>query len=128
MNVLLDSHSFLWMALDAPQLSAGARAAIANPANRKYVSMVSLWELAIKDGLGKLELQAPLSELLGKIGNPFPLHRLGIRDAHVLAYRQLPLHHRDPFDRMLVAQALSESLTIVGNDEALDAYGVQRIW
>jgi len=128
MNVLLDTHSFLWMTLDMPELSARARAAIENPANRKYVSMASLWELAIKDGLGKLDLQTPLDELLAEIGNPFPLHRLGIQDAHVLAYRNLALHHRDPFDRMLVAQALSEGLTVVGCDEAFDAYGVRRVW
>ncbi|MCW5559589.1 MAG: type II toxin-antitoxin system VapC family toxin [Verrucomicrobiae bacterium] len=128
MNVLLDTHSFLWMTQDKPELSSRARAAISDPSIQKFVSMVSLWELAIKDGLGKVELRAPLHELLAEIGNPFPLHRLGIQDAHVLAYRNLALHHRDPFDRMLIAQALSENLAVVGNDEAFDAYGVLRIW
>ncbi len=128
MNVLLDTHSFLWMTLDLPELSSQARTIIRAPSNRKFVSMASLWELAIKDGLGKLEVQAPLQELLAGIGKTFPLHRLGIQDAHVLAYRNLPLHHRDPFDRMIIAQALSEKFIVIGNDTAFDAYGVERIW
>jgi PIN domain nuclease of toxin-antitoxin system len=116
------------MTQDMPELSSRARAIIEEPSNRKFVSMVSLWELAIKEGLGKLESKTPLGELLAKIGNPFPLHRLGIQDAHVLAYRNLPLHHRDPFDRMMIAQALSENFLVLGNDAAFDAYGVRRIW
>jgi len=128
MTLLLDTQAFFLMTLDAPELSSCARAAIADPTATCLVSIASLWELAIKDGVGKLRLYAPLDQMLREVGLAFGLRRLSIEDAHLTAYRNFPLHHRDPFDRMIIAQALSENLTVVGNDEAFDAYGVRRIW
>ena len=128
MNVLLDTQAFFWMTLDSPQLSLQARDAISRSAGNCFVSVVSLWELSIKDGLGKLRLYAPLEQMLSEVGPAFGLERVLIEDAHLLTYRNLPLHHRDPFDRMIIAQALSEKFTVIGSDSAFDAYGVKRIW
>ena len=115
------------MALGAPELSPAAARAIADAGNEKRLSVVSLWEFAIKSGLGKLELNEPFAALLARVDAMRMIERLPIADAHLLRYATLPLHHRDPFDRMLVAQALSEACTLVSSDAPLDAYGVRRL-
>lgn len=128
MTLLLDTHGFLWFCQGDPLLSVSAKALIENPANRKLVSVASCWEIAIKAGLGKLTLGEPsrtyLPNALARTG--FDL--LGISLAHATEVEGLPLHHRDPFDRLLIAQALIEVVPIVSGDGAFDAYGVQRLW
>ncbi|TLD71768.1 type II toxin-antitoxin system VapC family toxin [Phragmitibacter flavus] len=128
MKLLLDTNAFLWMTLDAPELTARARQTIANPDAIHLISVATLWEIAIKDGLGKLRLHSPLELMLRDISPAYGLLRLPIEDDHLIAYRNLPLHHRDPFDRIIIAQALSENLVVISSDAAFDAYGITRIW
>jgi PIN domain nuclease of toxin-antitoxin system len=127
-TILLDTHVLLWFLQDDPQLSQPAKNAIEDPANRKVVSVASCWEVAIKAGIGKLKLGEPAGTLLTRelTRNCFDL--LPISLANATAVELLPTHHKDPFDRMIVAQALEESLPNVSHDGELDRYGIRRIW
>jgi PIN domain nuclease of toxin-antitoxin system len=121
---LLDTHAFLWWLADDPQLRAAAREAVADPRSVVYVSAASVWEIAIKSRLGKLD--AGSADLLSEIaGNDFL--ELPISARHSLLAGSLPGHHDDPFDRMLIAQAWMEELTIVTRDGAFAAYGVPTL-
>jgi PIN domain nuclease of toxin-antitoxin system len=128
MNLLLDTHTFLWFWWDDPKLSRTAKDAIVDPLNRKLISTASCWEVAIKVSLRKLELGAPFRGYIPQhmLRNNFEM--LTINDDHLAALVDLPFHHRDPFDRLLVAQARWDDIPIVSVDEQLDAYGVARIW
>ena len=128
MTLLLDTHALLWFLKDDPQLSAAAKSAIENPANRKLVSIASCWEIAIKAGLGKLKLDESAADLLSRElpRNCFDL--LSIELSHATAVEGLPSHHRDPFDRLLIVQALTEGTPIVSADSQLDPYGIVRLW
>ena len=128
MILLLDTHTFLWFWWDDPQLSQTAKEAIRSPANRKLVSTASCWEVAIKVSQGKLDLGAPYRGFIHQhlVRNNFEL--LPIADDHLAGIIDLPFHHRDPFDRLLVAQAFYEEIPIVSGDKQLDTYGIQRIW
>lgn len=128
MNLLLDTHALLWMADGAPQLSARAAAEIANTSNVKAVSVASLWEIAIKVSTRKLTLARPLAEFMAELRATGLLQFMPVLDAHLVTVATLPFHHRDPFDRLLIAQALTDGFTIVGTDPAFDAYGVARLW
>ncbi len=119
-GLLLDSHVALWWLQDSP-LSPEAAAAIADPARPALVSIATAWELAIKQGLGRLEIQDDYLDVLVECG----IDLLGIEPAHARAVRHLPAHHRDPFDRMLVAQAQVERLTLVTRDKRLAQYDVE---
>ncbi|WAC20955.1 type II toxin-antitoxin system VapC family toxin [Luteolibacter sp. SL250] len=128
MKLLVDTQALIWALEGDKRLSRVAREALEDPANRRIVSIATGWEMAIKTGLGKLNPPMPLPHLF-----PAELERLGfeilpIKSEHVHRLLDLPLHHRDPFDRMLIAQALSENLTMVGCDVAFNAYGAARIW
>jgi PIN domain nuclease of toxin-antitoxin system len=126
-KLLLDTHVVLWSATDPDRLAPEARAALEDGTNDALVSVVSAWEIALKQSLGKLELAKPaehwLPEVLKRTG--FEVAELGLRSA--LRVRGLAWHHRDPFDRLLIAQALDEGYTIVSRDAAFDAYGVPVI-
>lgn len=119
MRLLLDSHAFLWWRLKDKQLAARAVEAIA-VADAVFVSMVSAWELTIKIDLGKLQYQGSIEEDIASSG----FQALGIEFRHLAALAGLPLHHRDPFDRMLIAQALAEGLTLVSRDRVFGRYAV----
>jgi PIN domain nuclease of toxin-antitoxin system len=124
MNLLLDTHTFLWAISNSPKLSAATRAAIVDGGNIIYVSAVTAWEIAIKRARGKLEMP-PIDYY-----QQLQLHRftpLSITTAHALAVESLPAHHSDPFDRMLIAQAREESLTLVTHDRRLSLYDVRII-
>jgi len=119
-RLLLDTHTLLWV-IDAPErLSPAARDAISDNDNEAFVSVASIWELAIKAALGKAILPAELEKSLEQRG----YQKLGISFAHAMRAGRLPMHHRDPFDRMLIAQALCEELTLVTGDEQFAVYGV----
>ena len=127
MKVLLDTHTFLF-AFDRPEaLGARARAALLDPSIERYVSTISLWEIAIKVRIGKLQLPTHRSyytaqlEFLNATILPVTLD-------HSLEIFQLPLHHRDPFDRLLIAQARAEDLTLVTRDRTMTAYGIPTLW
>jgi PIN domain nuclease of toxin-antitoxin system len=128
MTLLLDTHSVLWFWWDDPQLSETAKQAICDPANRKLVSTASCWEITIKVSLKKLGLGAPYRGFIRQhmVRNNFEL--LQITDEHLAGLVDLPFHHKDPFDHLLVAQALYEQIPIVSADSQLDAYGLTRIW
>jgi PIN domain nuclease of toxin-antitoxin system len=128
MKLLLDTHALLLLTENSPFLSPAAKKAVTEPANTTLFSVASLWEISIKVGLGKLRTKRPLKLMFSELENRAPEMRLPILTSHLLAYTELPFHHRDPFDRMILAQALSEGLTIVGRDSMFDSYGVQRIW
>ena len=128
MILLLDTHALLWFLNDDPLLSATAKGLIEDPANQKFVSMATCWEIAIKVGLRKLSLGEPATTFLPRelTFNHFDL--LGIELRHATFVESLPQHHRDPFDRLLIAQAMIEAIPIVSVDAALDPYGIRRLW
>jgi PIN domain nuclease of toxin-antitoxin system len=127
MRLLLDTHAFLWFVLDDPQLSTKARAAIEDEGADVLVSPASYWEIAIKVSLGKYALTVPYETFWQRgIGdNGFAVLPIEVR--HTAALLDLPFHHRDPFDRLLVAQAMVESIPLVSADRRLDAYPIQRL-
>ena len=125
--VLLDTHAIIWFLNGDPQLSHPAKLALEDRSARRLISIVSIWEMAIKIPLGKLELRRDFSDLPEFVrANGFEM--LPIAFAHADAFRHLPLHHRDPFDRMLLSQASVEDLTIVTRDEHFPAYGLPILW
>ena len=128
MRLLLDTHAFLWWVMGGDQLSPRAHAAIGNPANSCALSIASAWEMAIKLSLGKMRLKSPLGTFLPEqlAANGFVAHPIDLR--HVARVAHLPFHHRDPFDRLLVAQALEDKLTVVSADKIFTRYRVRRVW
>jgi PIN domain nuclease of toxin-antitoxin system len=128
MRLLLDTHTFLWFVLNEPQLSGTAQSLIGDPANDVLISPASYWEIAIKAGLRKLDLHAPYDDFMqrGIIGNDFEI--LPIEPRHTSVLTTIPYHHRDPFDRLLVAQAMVEGMPLVSADARLDPYPVTRLW
>jgi PIN domain nuclease of toxin-antitoxin system len=127
-RLLLDTHAFLWFITDDPKLSALARELIADPNNEVLISPVSYWETAIKVSIGKYPLSTSYETFItqGIDGNGFKI--LPIEPGHATILATMPFHHRDPFDRMLVAQAQVEKISVVSNDAVLDLYGVSRLW
>ena len=128
MRVLLDTHALVWALSDPDRLSSRARATIADQATVVFVSLTSAWELAILQGLERVRLQVPLGTLFTEGLAALRFQLLPIRLSHVAGVANLPQHHRDPFDRLLVATALAEKLTIVSADRACKRYGVPVIW
>ncbi len=128
MRLLLDSHTLLWSLENSPRLSNRAAQVIRSRGNQVFVSYASLWEISIKVALGKLTVQTPWKDTLDAFSGVSPAALLDFSTGHLRRLMTLPFHHGDPFDRMLIAHALSENLTVAGNDAAFDAYGVRRIW
>ena len=127
MEILLDTHALIWWMIDPPRLSRRAEKALEDPANRILVSAVVAWELAIKINAGKIQ---PSSLLLG-LDSAFARQafaELPVSVEHAVRAGSLPLHHKDPFDRLLVAQAQAMNIPILSVDAALDHYGIRRIW
>lgn len=125
-GLLLDTHAFLWWAMDDDRLSEAARGAIAE--GRVLVSVATPWEMTIKHGLGRLELRdAPRALVYAQVAR-HGFEVLGISLEHVLGVADLPPHHADPFDRLLIAQGRVERLTIVTIDAAFGAYDVDVLW
>ena len=128
MRLLVDSHVSLW-ALDQPnQLSGRARTALQDPTTQLIVSAATVWEIAIKVGLGKLSLSLPYKQWMNRAIGDLGVSLLPITVDYADRQASLPAHHRDPFDRLLVAQSLAESMPVVSSDAQLDAYGIVRIW
>lgn len=128
MRLLLDTHTFLWFITADAQLSVAAERAIRAPGNAAFLSVASVWEIAIKVNLGKLPIPLPLD---GFIPEQLRLNRtalLPIEMQHAFEVSRMPLHHRDPFDRIIIAQAQVENLDLVSADAAFDAYPVRRLW
>lgn len=127
MRLLLDTHVFLWWIAGDPALKSPARKVIADRGNDCLVSIVSFWEIAIKKSLGKLEVPEPLASFFAEqlAVNEFGL--LDLEIAHVAKVASLPFHHRDPFDRLLAAQAIEADLKIVSADPVFREYGLEVI-
>ena len=128
MKLLLDTHLLLWAAGPSHNLSSQARQLIDDPENELIASTASLWEIAIKSSLGKLRLAQPFEQLIPQQLQLNAITPLGITLNHLVVVAGLPFHHRDPFDRLLIAQALAEQIPIVSADPVFDAYGVTRLW
>ena len=128
MRLLLDTHAFLWFLLDDPRLSVTAQAVIVDPLNNIEVSPASYWEIAIKTRLGKYALPESYQAFMEREIADNDFHILPIEPKHTALLTTMPLHHKDPFDRLLVAQATVEAIPLVSADSQLDAYGITRIW
>jgi PIN domain nuclease of toxin-antitoxin system len=128
MRLLLDTHTLLWFLANDPKLTAAAAAALTNPANERWLSPISLLEIALKVSLRKLPLSAPFASLFPAQLALNHIRLLPLEPKHVEPLTALPLHHKDPFDRLIAATALVEQLTLVSGDSAFDAYGLTRLW
>ncbi|MEX2213342.1 MAG: type II toxin-antitoxin system VapC family toxin [Phycisphaeraceae bacterium] len=128
MPLLLDTHTFLWFGLDNPSLSRRAKDAIETSAEPVLFSAASHWEIAIKASIGKLQLTEPFEVLIPRAISASHFRILPIELAHTTALIAMPHHHRDPFDRILIAQAIVEKLTIVTADAFFARYGVTCLW
>ncbi|MCK6559665.1 type II toxin-antitoxin system VapC family toxin [candidate division KSB1 bacterium] len=128
MNLLLDSHAFIWWSSEPEKLSPSARAYCEDGNNMLLLSVASVWEMQIKLQLGKLKLFAPLRTLIENQQRNNALQILRIDIEHAFALEALPLHHKDPFDRMLIAQANTEELFLLSKDEIFKAYPVKLLW
>lgn len=130
MRMLLDTHTVLWFLTGDAHLSISARRAIENPDNEVLLSVASLWEIAIKTRLGRLEVRSsqPVTDTILDDLEDNNIGILGIEPEHVLFVATLPLGHGDPFDLLLIAQGIVETMPIVGRDTQVDPFGVTRIW
>jgi len=127
MKTLLDTHTFLWFLDGNEELSKQARMIIENPQNEKFISIASFWEIAIKNSLGKLTLDVPFAELKNEaIKNSFKVLPISFEDT--LKLNKLPFHHRDPFDRIIISQAIVNNLTIVSCDKNFIFYYDNLLW
>lgn len=127
-RLLLDTHTFLWWIDDAPELSETARQAISNADNECFISVASCWEMAIKSSLGKLSLSKPVDRFVLEQITENGFLMLNIELRHAAKVESLPFHHRDPFDRLLIGQAISDKLTLVTADRMFSHYEVPQIW
>lgn len=128
MKLLLDTHAFLWFVMDSPKMSKRARSLIEIAENEVYLSVVSAWEIAIKTSLGKLRITESISELILPELETNQFLLLGIEIPHIEKVADLPFHHRDPFDRLLISQSLVMQVPIISRDEVFDLYTPERIW
>ena len=128
MTCLLDTHCFVWAIRDDARLSKRADQIFRDPGNQLLLSVVSVWEMLVKADLGRLRLPRPAGDFLKEQMVSNNIGILPIRLADALRLEGMPLHHRDPFDRMLIAQAMEEGVPILSADPALRAYGAEIIW
>lgn len=128
MRLILDTHTLIWSVDDPSKVSSAAMAAMTDPTSERFISAATIWELAIKVGQGKLTLSLPYREWIERAIDDLDLAILPITVEYGERQAQLPDHHRDPFDRLIVAQALVDRFRVVSIDAQLDAYGIDRIW
>lgn len=128
MRLLLDTAAFLWIIDDAPELSAEARELFVDPGNEVYLSSVSAWEIAIKYGLGRLPLPESPDRFISTQRKQHGIDTLQLEEEAALYLTRLPLLHKDPFDRMLVCQAIVHSLVILTPDDRVTQYPVRTLW
>jgi PIN domain nuclease of toxin-antitoxin system len=127
-KALLDTHAFIWWANDDPSLSPTAKSVIADRSNEIFLSAITSWELAIKVSIGKLSLAQPVSSFVDAQIAQYSFQPLTITHVHTYQVETLPLHHKDPFDRLLIAQATIENLILLTCDSEFAPYGVPTLW
>lgn len=125
---LLDTHTFLWMTSEPERLGPNARERIEAPGTRLLLSAASLWEMAIKASLEKLQLPTTVAQFVAEQAEATRIEFLDIRTEHAVRVESLEFHHRDPFDRLLIAQSVFEKIPLLSADRTLDAYPIQRVW
>lgn len=128
MDILIDTHTFLWFIEDNYKLSKNAKEIIENENNRKFLSVASVWELGIKYSLGKIQFAPNFNDFIDEqlVVNNIVL--LPIKLTHIKIVAELTLHHKDPFDRLIIAQAIAENLPIISIDNIFDSYPIKKIW
>jgi PIN domain nuclease of toxin-antitoxin system len=127
MRLLLDTHTFIWYVTDNPRLSAHVKLLIEDENNEKLVSIASIWEMAIKHSIGRLNFSLPFMEFVGQQLTVSNIGLLEINLQHIEVVASLPLHHRDPFDRLIIAQSMAEQIPILSVDAIFDAYAIARL-
>jgi len=127
MNYLVDTHALLWMMSEPEKLSQQARIILAEKTLSKFIRVTSLWEIAIKNRIGKLPLPMGISGIINKV-DTLGVGYVGVSQQHIEIFNSLPLLHRDPFDGIIIATALSEKMTIITGDENIHKYEVPWIW
>jgi len=125
---LLDTHVVLWAANEPRRLSSKCRFVLEREKCEKFLSLVSIWEIAIKVGLRKLKLPVECEEFVGKCQERLAVQLFSLELPHLYGVEKLPLIHRDPFDRLLIAQAKSEGMILLGSDDRFDEYDIKRVW
>ncbi|NEQ74409.1 MAG: type II toxin-antitoxin system VapC family toxin [Okeania sp. SIO2C9] len=128
MRLLLDTHSLIWFFTGSSNLSDTGRILMENPTHQKLISLASVWEMAIKQSKGKLTLTLPLEPYIEEKIKLEDFATLPIKLKHLSLVSNLPFHHNDPFDRLLIAQAITEKIPILSRDSIFDQYNVNRIW
>jgi PIN domain nuclease of toxin-antitoxin system len=128
MNILLDSHTLIWFSQNSPKLSSQAISILENGNNILFLSLVSVWEIQIKVQLGKLKLDIPLADLVADQTRINDIQILPLKLSHIWTLDTLPYYHKDPFDRLLIAQAITENLIILSIDSVFDSYPIQKLW
>lgn len=128
MRLLLDTHTFIWYVTDNPRLSAHVKLLIEDENNEKLVSIASIWEMAIKHSIGRLNFSLPFMEFVRQQLTVSNIGLLEINLQHIEVVASLPLHHRDPFDRLIIAQSMAEQIPILSVDAIFDAYAIARVW
>ena len=128
MNLLLDTHTYIWFSMDKPELSHKVKTLIESSANTAYISIASLWEMSIKISLGKLDIDRDFQTVITNLADN-GIEILPITFDHILKSSLLPFHHRDdPFDRIIIAQSLCENMALLSTDTIFDQYTTNRIW
>jgi PIN domain nuclease of toxin-antitoxin system len=127
-RLLLDTHTLMWALSESSRLSPKVREAILNPAATIFISVISLWEIVTKRQIGKLEFYRDINEVVRVSADQNGFILLGFELWHLVALESLPLHHRDPFDRALISQAIADDLTLVSRDTSFSQYPVSTLW
>lgn len=128
MKLLLDTHAFIWFAYDAPELPPPTRDLLEDEKTELLLSVASVWEMCIKASTGKLLFSVRVVDFVANQLEKDDIKLLPITLAHLNLIQSLPFHHKDPFDRLLIAQTQFEQISIVSNDTKFDSYGIERLW
>ena len=128
MRYLIDTHTLLWIVTDDPELSETAKKIYLDQSNEIYFSLASIWEMAIKISIGKLSIEKSLQDFTEHYIIENDIKILNIQLPHVIRIEKLPFHHRDPFDRLIIAQGIEDNIPIISSDRIFDLYPIKRLW
>jgi len=128
MKYLLDAQALLWFINGDKRLPGKYRDIFAKSSNQIFISLVTIWEIGIKNAIGKLSIKGNLQEFVKKEIEGYNFYYMDIRLNHIIEATSLPMHHRDPFDRLLIAQSRLENIPVISSDLSFDKYGITRIW